>query len=1020
MTDRLTFDHRAIRASAGTGKTYALTSRYIALLAAGEKPDHIVATTFSRKAAGEIHERVLGRLAAAVHDADERKQLNEAIEQALTGKQYAQLLHGFIRATHRVQIATLDALFIRIATAFAMELQLPPGWAIGESIDESMVREDAIAAMLEASPAQRLVDLLRLLDEGDDRASVSRRIDQAVQSMHQLYLDAPLKRQWDWLDRPDVPDWDRFGELIEAVAAMDLPTKKDGSPNKTWLGARDKLVAALQQRDWAGLLKVGFVAKVCSGESTYARAEIEPEVCDLVERALAVARSVLIRRLAGRNEASYELLHDFDEHHLELRRRRRLLSFDEITRTLGAARLTGYLDRVYYRLDASMRHLLLDEFQDTSLAQWQVIQPIARELTDTQADEGGTAFIVGDTKQAIYGWRGGNAEIFRQINDELPGLGEADVLAKSWRSSPVVIDLVNAVFTDLANTPALSERLEAARCWADDFQPHETHKGKLGGYAELRVDEKPVDRAATLVGQILRRQPHATIGVLTRRNKTVADMIFRLRREGIFASEEGGNPLTDSAAVSVVLSLLRLADHPGDSAARFHVERSPLGPMVGLTSSKHAGHFAADIRQQLIEHGYGPTIFSWVQRFAEACDQRNVNRLLQLVELAYTWDARPSVRAGDFVRMVHETRIEDPSSANVRVMTIHQAKGLEFDAVILPEMQPHLMGQSPQAISFRPSTTAPIERVSRNPNQIIRSWVPDLEAMYSQYEQAKLNDALSMLYVALTRARHAVHMIVPPARSIGCSFAGIVWSALMGEAEMEHDDEPVWTSGDADWAANREEQTVAPEQEPLTLRTPTATKQRRRILPRQSPSDFEGGQGATLADRLRLNTGGAMRRGSIMHRWCELVEWLDDGLPDDATLAAEARVIQPGIGDVDRLIDPWRAMLNKPEIVAALKRSSYADAALTVERERRFAVRDGAAMLTGTIDRMVIGREGGQVTSIDLMDFKTDVGDVDAIIERYRPQLQAYRRAAAKLYHVDPSIITTRLVLLEAGRVVAV
>lgn len=157
-----------------------------------------------------------------------------------------------------------------------------------------------------------------------------------------------------------------------------------------------------------------------------------------------------------------------------------------------------------------------------------------------------------------------------------------------------------------------------------------------------------------------------------------------------------------------------------------------------------------------------------------------------------------------------------------------------------------------------------------------------------------------------------------------------------------------------------------------------------------------------------------------MHRWCELVEWADDGLPDNATLLAEANAVAPNADDPIALIPRWRTMLAQPEIAAALSRDAYQADDLTVERERRFAVRDASSVLTGAIDRMVIARAGnGAITRIDLIDFKTDVGVVDAIVARYRPQLEAYRRAASKLFGVDRAIVTPRLLLLDAGRVVA-
>jgi len=328
-----------------------------------------------------------------------------------------------------------------------------------------------------------------------------------------------------------------------------------------------------------------------------------------------------------------------------------------------------------------------------------------------------------------------------------------------------------------------------------------------------------------------------------------------------------------------------------------------------------------------------------------------------------------------------------------------------------------LIGQSPQAISERPTPTSDVEYVSRCPSETVRSWVPELELMYDQYATGRMNDSLSMLYVALTRAKHAVHMIILPAKKVGCTFAGILRGALTDGGEVEADEQPLWAIGDADW--QHAGKAAVAEEATLTLAGPGASTRRRRSLPRRSPSEFEGGRRAKLADLLRINAGGARGRGSVMHRWCELIEWLDEPLPDDNALIEAGREIAPGL-DVPALVEPWGMMSEQPEIAAALQRDAYDTADLTVERERRFAVMDGESLLTGAIDRMVLGRRDGQMTFIDVLDFKTDVAEVDQIIERYRPQLQAYRRAAAAMFSVDPAIVTTRLVLLEHGRVVNV
>ena len=123
-----------------------------------------------------------------------------------------------------------------------------------------------------------------------------------------------------------------------------------------------------------------------------------------------------------------------------LKASRRSLRFEDVTRRLGDRGLGDRLEEVVYRLDGQVAHLLLDEFQDTSALQWRVLRPFAQRVVGGGADR--SLFCVGDVKQAIYGWRGGVAEIFDALDEEFGPL-PAQALNESFRSSPVVIDCVN-------------------------------------------------------------------------------------------------------------------------------------------------------------------------------------------------------------------------------------------------------------------------------------------------------------------------------------------------------------------------------------------------------------------------------------------------------------------------------------------------------------------------------------------------------------------------------------------------
>ena len=140
-------------------------------------------------------------------------------------------------------------------------------------------------------------------------------------------------------------------------------------------------------------------------------------------------------------------------------------------------------------------------------------------------------------------------------------------------------------------------------------------------------------------------------------------------------------------AVLHFLSLLSLADHPGDSAAAFHVASSPLAASVGLTRSGFRTELeetARVVRRRLALEGTGAFATSFLPVVEANYGTWDRRRFRQLVDLAHSFEPRAGLRADRFVDHVRATKVEDPSATQVQVMTVHQAKGLEFDAVILP------------------------------------------------------------------------------------------------------------------------------------------------------------------------------------------------------------------------------------------------------------------------------------------------------------------------------------------------
>ena len=502
-------------------------------------------------------------------------------------------------------------------------------------------------------------------------------------------------------------------------------------------------------------------------------------------------------------------------------------------------------------------------------------------------------------------------------------------------------------------------------------------------------------------------------------------MIYLLRERGIRASGEGGNPLTDSAAVLHALSILRLADHPDDSLACFHVATSPLGSALELTVDTNRERrytIASDVRARLAKEGYGP----FLAGFLRGLDQTEYGdwdkkRFSQLVDLAFSWDARASLRPGDFVEFVTSEKVEDPSSAQVKVMTIHGSKGLEFDAVVLPELDLDPFRPPNAILTDRPLPDGPITAVSRSAQRDLMEADDQLARLWASNVDRTVTEFLCLLYVAMTRAVHRLDLIVqkPTAReSRALSFARILRAAL-GDGEPDENG-LVWEheESEAPWfSAPKEESTAALDLDPFEEKRPElAPSGDLRALPRRSPSAQEGGSVVKGRQLLLPRASRAADRGTLIHRWLSEVEWLEDFALSDDELVKIGLTVDPNPESVEQALIEFRALFERPNLCALLKRQESAQ----VWREREFSVilkgESSDELWTGAFDRVVLTESSARI-----IDFKTDrveESDLGEKVAFYEPQLAGYARVLAQLTGRSLESIDSTLAFLHLDETV--
>ncbi len=947
----MSFENIVIRASAGSGKTYQLSNRYLLLAAGGIEPETIFASTFTRKAAGEILYRILVRLAGAAADPGKLAELGESLKNGATEKDahtlsreaVLDLLANLIRRLHLLRIGTLDSFFVKIAQAFSFELELPTGWMIADELNRHRFLEEAVRRVVGDMRAGDLVHLMQMLTKGEVARSVRAQLLSLAENLIEIHRDSE-PAAWTALKRRPLLSERELADILERYEKAPLPNdKRAGAPHRK---GYDNIVAG----DWKTFLAHGFGKSVAEKKYTYYKARLDGELIDILEPLVRHAVAVQINDLVNQTEATGEILARIGEAYEEVKHAQRSLLFGDVTYRLANPRRLISESSLIHRIDARTRHLLLDEFQDTAPSQWEVLRMFVDSAlygtTTSGTTEPGSFFCVGDVKQAIYTWRGGDSTIFSAVENDVRPLRD-DMLQTSWRSAPAIIDLVNLFFgtidkNDWLIDPSKSTADEkAARNWRSGFEFHATapRNALLGGYCVMETTplagtpeaddlfqsgpaglseeafdcDAPDDVAdygseeggfgdsdgsgngierqqkivslAYAVRRIValhHRDPSRSIGVLTRKNETIARLIYGLRKAGIDASEEGGNPLTDSAAVELVLSAMQLADHPGDTVARFHLANSRLAAVLGL--SENAGDFSGSpgpasvpetvdcgraaraawlIRERLLSEGFGKTVRAWAKILAGDCDERELSRLLQLVEEAYLFDARKDrgLRCDRFIDLVRTKGVGNPNSAKVRVLTIHQSKGLEFDIVVLPELEGQLVGQPPLLVCERPRPKARIGKVVRYVGESLRNHLPDeYQSLFAEDRRIRIEESLCLLYVAMTRAKRELVMLVPGRKlSQNMSqntaqktsqktprprktFEGILRRGLLSPETRDIPNAVLFAHGNPDWyktdgiVSQKRCPTVSAVPETLEVALAPLPERPRRLLRRFSPS----------------------------------------------------------------------------------------------------------------------------------------------------------------------------------------
>lgn len=835
-----------VQAPAGSGKTELLIQRYLALLTRVERPEAIVAMTFTRKAAGEIRERIVAALRTAESDAapaEAHAALTWRLARTVLQRDTA-LEWNLIAHPARLQVQTIDALCTSLMRRAPLTLKvgtLPRFVDRGMPLYLEAARLELDAAGAEAVAWRRLLDHLdndadRLIDliagmlakrdqwlnfaVVDDKEALRVNLEKALMAEIDRELgalDAAFPREVVTpllelarhagdnlrLDEPDHPlaSWSECNGLP--------PSSADGLPH--WSSIAEWLLTKEGAFRTKLTKRQGFLAPSSAGASGRGsrrdhKQAMEQMLGDLQQVPGLAAALHSVRKLPPPryDEASWSFIAALLDVLRHAVARLQLVfaqenAIDYPESTLIALRALSSEEgpsELLLALDMQIEHLLLDEFQDTSLAQHQLVERLTEGWTP---GDGRTLFVVGDPMQSIYRFREADVGLFlaAQKNRRIGGVAlEPLALTRNFRSRQDLVDWVNATFSSV-----FSSREDAVRGTVAFTPSAATRQPHADAAVTVDLCTDAVQEAASVVSRI--RGALAinaeTIAVLVRKRSDLDEILAALRANEIAFSAVELDHLSERQTVLDLCSLTHALVQPDDRLAWLATLRAPWCGLTlsdlfavaqscgkralseALSGDLRAGvlshlsddgkarftRFADIATAMLEERGRHPLATAvrgvWLALGGPACITEPID--LEAADRFFALLAEHEVGAdvpdwSMFVEALGALRAEaqaDPST-RVRIMTLHRAKGLEFDVVIMPGLARHPRPEDRQLLLWRRRGNAlllaPMKSryVAQGDDDAVYSYLRGLAAAEEQAELGRL------LYVGCTRARDRLHL----------------------------------------------------------------------------------------------------------------------------------------------------------------------------------------------------------------------------------------------------------------------
>lgn len=822
-----------INAAAGSGKTYTLVLYYLKELlgAKSARPyRQMLALTFTNKAVNEMKARILEALNDLTKTSTQEVELRNQLAQDLgigteeLTQRAKTMLRNIVLEYGSFDVITLDKFTHRIVRTFAKEFELPQGFEVvldSKSILDQVVRsiidqigEDEFITqlLLELSLSKvrqgmswdvqtDLDDFAALLLNENDRIPLAdlKEKDRETHSKDQEQLKNVLKET-------EVLIKNTIVEFTQLLQEYDLEpedfTRQIIHKHLDLLrqGFYEKLYGNQLEAMLEGVIPIYKKSTAASKKQT-----IEHLLPQLLSLFLSIKKKVGFYLLIQKTLKYWTprlILQQIEQGLEVLQNEREIRLLGEFNHKISSLVQAEDAPYIYARLGERYRHYYLDEFQDTSSLQWANLVPLIGNAIESESLSGeqGSLVLVGDPKQAIYRWRGGDIMQFIQLLKKQSKPFQIEPWVKrlevNYRSDAAIVSFNNSFFsflTTVLTTP------EIQSIYGDESQQQLKNKGGFvqlkaipqGGNKEDNVSLYITETISAIKQAIEHQFEEREIAVLVRVKKQSVAIGEGLIAEGYNILSSDSLAVGNSSQVQTILAVLKLSIRPNsatqhkiifDEFWKFEDNKqgdyhSIISDLIHLPSIDFFNQL-----NKISSSSYNPknllgrSLIESVDFIIASFPLLDSNNpfILTFLEDVFEFSRKKGASLSDYLShwetQSEKLRLSTPERTNaIRVMTIHQAKGLEFPVVILPFMDTSLHPNVREKIwySFRNSSVSNIQWGWFNFSSQLPLYGSEAEALYKEQLLAKELDALNVLYVAMTRAKHHLYVVTQAAKEGG-------------------------------------------------------------------------------------------------------------------------------------------------------------------------------------------------------------------------------------------------------------